>query len=149
MNSYVLDTNIALILARGRGPGEKLASQYALHDLRRPGVVPVISIVSHAELFVLAERNGWGSRQQEELRGIIDACVTIPINNDVVKAYVKVAAACRNVENGAIQLAHNDMWIGATALVTKLPLLTTDKDLIPLDGSLFEVCYVDQATLKS
>lgn len=42
-------------------------------------------------------------------------------------------------------MGKNDIWIAATALQTKLPLLTTDKDFRFLDESLLQVFWIDPA----
>lgn len=52
--SYVLDTGILLALARGNELGKRIAQKYGL---LQPGVRPIISIVSHGEIWALARRN--------------------------------------------------------------------------------------------
>lgn len=45
--SYVLDTNILLLLARGKERGQEIATRYGL---LAPGLRPLVSVVSHGEL---------------------------------------------------------------------------------------------------
>lgn len=54
---YVLDTGVLLVLLRGGARGRLVDERYALRSARRR---PMISIVSHGEIRVLARRNGWG-----------------------------------------------------------------------------------------
>jgi len=55
--SYVLDTNVLLALIRGNALGKSIDDAYGLSsNLQRH----VVSIVSQAELCVLADRNKWG-----------------------------------------------------------------------------------------
>ena len=39
-------------------------------------------------------------------------------------------------------MGKNDLWIAATASVLNVPLLTTDKDFLHLDGHFLDLSYV-------
>jgi tRNA(fMet)-specific endonuclease VapC len=103
-----------------------------------------ISIVTHGELKVLAERNEWGPEKRSVLAVALDNLVTVNIESKaLVEAYVAVDRLCRSVTGGGRTLGQNDMWIASTALLCDLPLITTDKDFLPLDQRLIAVHWVD------
>lgn len=56
-DSYVLDTSVLLTLLRGKALGTQLDRAFALRsNMHRH----LISIVTQAELSVIADRNNWG-----------------------------------------------------------------------------------------
>jgi predicted nucleic acid-binding protein len=63
--------------------------------------------------------------------------------SQLVEAYVQVDRVCRGVTSGSRTLGQNDMWIASTALLCDLPLITTDKDFLPLHERLITVYWVD------
>jgi tRNA(fMet)-specific endonuclease VapC len=129
VGSYVLDTNIGLLLARGGELGVEIARRY---ELMQAGVMPIISIVTHGELWVLARRNRWGQGKREALQLLIDNSVTIPITQDIVDAYVKIDVVSASAVGGAVNMGKNDLWIAAT-----------DRDFNHLHGNGVEVEYID------
>jgi tRNA(fMet)-specific endonuclease VapC len=139
--SYVLDTNVLLALIRGKELGTAIDSAYGLRSsLQRH----VISIVSQAELWVLADTNGWGEAKRRALQIMLNNVVVMPIDGQpIIDAYVRVAAADRAYPAGSRNMGKNDIWIAATALQTGLPLLTTDKDFLFLHKGLIQVFWVD------
>lgn len=103
-----------------------------------------ISIVTHGELKVLAERNEWGAEKRRVLDVALDNLVTVNIESKaLVEAYVQVERACRGVIGGSRTLGQNDMWIASTALLCGLPLITTDKDFLPLHERLISDHWFD------
>jgi predicted nucleic acid-binding protein len=103
-----------------------------------------ISIVTHGELQVLAERNDWGEQKRSALATALDNLVTINIDSEpLVRAYVQVEEACRKVPGGERKMGQNDMWIAATALLCGLPIITTDGDFRHLNGRLITVNWVN------
>ena len=98
-----------------------------------------ISIVTHAELWVLVERNAWGDEKQDAVEKALQAFVTVDVAGaQIVSAYQRIEAA-----NVGIQMGKNDIWIAATALTSGLPIITTDKDFNHLNGKLLQVNYID------
>ncbi len=57
---YLLDTNVVLHLVRGSALGQHLASTFGLLDAVNR---PLVSVVTHGELIVIADRNGWGEEK--------------------------------------------------------------------------------------
>jgi predicted nucleic acid-binding protein len=145
--TYVLDTSTLLNLIRGKELGRQIDRAYGLSSAMYRHA---ISIVTHGELKVLAERKAWGDEKQNALANAVGSLVTINIDSDaLVDAYVRVEDACRNASGGANNMQQNDMWIAATALVCGLPIITTDKDFNHLNGRLITVHWVDPDLLKT
>jgi len=95
-------------------------------------------------LKVLAERNEWGPEKRSVLAVALDNLVTVNIESEaLVEAYVDVDRACRGVIGGGRTLSQNDMWIASTALLCDLPLISSDKDFLPLHKRLIAVHWVD------
>jgi len=102
-----------------------------------------ISVASQAEIWVLADKHGWGQTKREALQTMLDNLVVVPIDGRaIVDAYVQIAATDRNHPAGSRNMGKNDIWIAATALHTHLPLLTTDRDFRFLNG-LISVFWID------
>lgn len=139
--SYVLDTNVALLLARGGTLGRTIADRY---ELKGFGVRPILSIVSHGELRSLARRRSWGDNKLDALDRIIASCVTVEISQEVIDAYVDLDAASHAAGR---TMGKNDLWIAATALAARVPLLTTDKDFAHLGPDWIGLEYCDPAGL--
>jgi tRNA(fMet)-specific endonuclease VapC len=139
--TYVLDTSALLPLIRGRELGEQIDKAFGLRQaLYRHS----ISIVTHGELKAMAQRRSWGDEKQTRLASALDELVTVNIsNNSLIDAYVMVEKACRTTVGGERKMGQNDMWIAATAVVTGLPLITTDDDFKHLNGRLITVHWVD------
>jgi tRNA(fMet)-specific endonuclease VapC len=139
--SYVLDTNVLLHLIRGQALGTKIDQAFGLtSSLHRQ----IVSIVTQAELWVIADRKGWGDAKRDALQHALDNLVIIPVDGtDVVEAYVRIAHADAAAGEGARNMGKNDIWIAATALYAQLPLLTTDKDFRFLHDDLLQVMWID------
>jgi tRNA(fMet)-specific endonuclease VapC len=106
-------------------------------------------MVSHGELKTLAVRNGWGHTKQDALAAALNSLVTINVDNEsIVDAYVRIEEACRSLPGGERKMGQNDMWIAATALVSGLALITTDKDFNHLNGRVITVHWIDPALDK-
>lgn len=135
--SYVLDTSVVLLLARGGELGRAVAQRYGLESV---GVRPILSIVTHGELRALARRNEWGDKKLRVLERIIMECVTIEISRDVIDAYVDLDVASHSAGR---PMGKNDLWIAGTARAAKAPLLTTDKDFEHLDAEWIALEYCD------
>jgi tRNA(fMet)-specific endonuclease VapC len=138
--SYLLDTSVLLNLIRGQHLAESIDRAFGL---RAAFYRHTVSIVTHAELQVMAQRNRWGDKKLTALTSALDELVTINVDsNAIVEAYVLVQDGCRNAIGGERKMGQNDMWIAATALYTGLPLITTDKDFNHL-GQLIQIHWVD------
>jgi predicted nucleic acid-binding protein len=135
---YLLDTNVVLQLVRGKVLGRYLASIFALLDTVNR---PLVSIVTHGELRVIADRNNWGAEKLAALQSALDNLVTIDLNDRaVLQAYVDVQRFSRLA---ARQLNANDAWIVACAKAADATLLTTDGDFKHLKPPDWQVHCVD------
>ena len=86
--AYLLDTNIVLQLVRGNALGKHLAAMFGLLDtINRP----LVSIVTHGELLLIAARNNWGADKCAVMENALDNLVTVDLNDRaVLSAYVEV-----------------------------------------------------------
>jgi tRNA(fMet)-specific endonuclease VapC len=138
---YLLDTNILLALIRGNELGRYIRQTYGLDN---PTNRSVISVVSHGEIWAIAQRNSWGDKKRDALRKMLENLVTLDLNSElIIAAYVEVDAANGAVPGGARQLSNNDMWIAASTKAAGATLLTTDQDFQHLHPNVFTVQYID------
>lgn len=140
--SYVLDTSALLCLLRGKAIAERIDQTYGL---RAALYLHTLSIVTHAELWVLIERRGWGDEKKAAVKKALGEFVTIDVSgSSIVSAYRRIESASIGINMGK-----NDIWIAATAMITGLPLITTDKDFNHLNGKLLQVHFVDPQSAVS
>lgn len=144
--SYVLDTNVLLALIRGKALGLSIDKAFGLRaNLQRH----VVSVVSQAELWVLADNNSWSGAKRDSVRTMFENLVVLPVDGQaLIDAYVEISRADANWPEGARNMGKNDIWIAATARHTGLPMLTTDKDFRFLDGGLLQVFWIDPVETK-
>lgn len=130
-----------MALIRGNSLGLSIDTAYGLRaHLQRH----VVSVVSHAELLVLADRKNWGQAKREAVHLMFENLVVLPVDGEaLLRAYVEVSRADMAWPEGPRNMGKNDIWIAATAVSSGLPLLTTDKDFRFLDGELIQVFWVD------
>ena len=140
--TYALDTSTLLCLLRGKEIAERIDQAYGL---RAAPHLHTLSIVTHAELWVLIERRGWGGEKKAAVDKALGEFVTIDVSGaSIVSAYRRVESASIGVNMGK-----NDIWIAATAMITGLSLITMDKDFNHLNGKLLQVHFVDQRSAVS
>ncbi len=139
--NYCLDTNIILLLLRGKELGKSIDQTFGLSTAPH---LHTISIVTHGELRVLCDRHGWEGARRLALDKALLEFVTVDIaGSQIVEAYRRVEEANAAIPTGHQNMGKNDIWIAATGMVTGLPMLTTDKDFNHLNGNLLDVHYVD------
>lgn len=144
---FLLDTNIVLTLVRGNALASFIDSKFGL---RASKVRPMISVVTHGEVRVLAGRNGWGDRKLAALQNALDNLFTVDINHsDVLDAYVEIDLFSQRHHDGARNMGKNDLWIAACTKASRATLLTTDKDFDHLAPGLLSLEYIDPASAKS
>lgn len=137
--SYVLDTSALLPLLRGKDLGELIDQTFGL---RAAPYLHTLSIVTHAELWVLIERNAWGTDRKTAVEKALQEFVTLDVaGSQIVSAYRAIEAV-----SVGLNMGKNDVWIAATAVISELPLVTTDRDFNHLNGKLLDVRYVDAAS---
>ena len=141
--TFLLDTSVAIALLRGKALGHYLLNAFGLdNQINRP----LISIVSHGELLLLADRNNWGGAKLQVLHKMLDSLVTVDLNDPaILDAYVAVQRDSRGVKGGSRELNQNDAWIVACARAADATLLTTDRDFAHLKLPRWNVQFVDPA----
>lgn len=129
---YLLDTNIVLFATRKDSPvAAEVDRQFGL---RNSPFRPAICEVTVAELLAFAE--SWGERRKQLLDKVISELLVIPISRpEIHKYWARLYSHARS--NGlAIQQDHNEVWIGATAKVAGLRLISSDTAaFLPLRGT--------------
>ena len=140
---YLLDTNIILIYLRGKAERTIIEAQYDPFGVQNN---PIISVVTVGEIKSIAKRNYWGTRKLDLLNNILNSLIITDINSrDVIEAYAEIDAFSqgklkeRPLNTSARNMGKNDLWIAATAHVTKATLLTMDKDFGHLKGVYLEL----------
>ncbi|MCA9707791.1 MAG: PIN domain-containing protein [Myxococcales bacterium] len=144
---YLLDTNIVLTLVRGNALAAFIDDEFGLRASR---VRPLVCVVSHGEVRVLAGRNRWGEAKLAALQNALDNLVTVDINHpDVLDAYVEIDLYSQSQPDGARNMGKNDLWIAACAKAAGATLLTTDKDFEHLAQTLLSIEFVDPDSARS
>lgn len=138
---YLLDTNVVLHLVRGGPVGREIGTAFGLlGSVNRP----LVSIVTHGELLLLAARNNWGAEKRAALENALDNLVTVDLNDQaVLAAYVDVQQYSRVAPGGSRELKANDAWIVACAKAADATLLTTDGDFGHLRAPEWAVRFFD------
>jgi predicted nucleic acid-binding protein len=110
-------------------------NQLFLYDLINCQPRPLVSVVSLAEVRVLAEVNHWGEHKRQALEKTLQSLVVVDIHHPlVIYAYVRIDLHARQHPKGARHMGKNDLWIAACAAAADAFLLSTDDDfghLIP------------------
>jgi predicted nucleic acid-binding protein len=119
----LVDTGVALHLARGDSIGARIDDQFGL---RRSATRPLLSIVSQGELLAMASRRKWGESRRASLKALLDEFVIVPIaNQDLVVEWAELRVLC---QDRGTPMDDSDLWIAATASVARAELLTMDSD---------------------
>ena len=139
--SYCLDTNVLLLLVRGKEAGTAIEAAFGL--MASP-YLHTLSIVTHGEILALADRNKWVPAKLEVLNKALEQFVTIDISGRrIVDAYRQIESFNASFPGGAVSMGKNDIWIAASAIISGLDLITTDGDFRHLDRALLKVHRVD------
>ena len=138
---YLLDTNIVIALIRANQLGKAIDQQYGLRkSLNRA----MISVVTAGEMASLSRQFSWGQDKKEILQSLLNEIVWIDINHpEIIDAYGQIDHDSR--ARGR-RMGKNDVWIAATAKVTKAMLLTTDTDFDHLEGTHLQREWIDPGT---
>ena len=100
----------------------------------------MISIVTHGELYALGDVNGWSAAKFAALDHMLRNLVTVDVSGEpIVAAYRRLEQVNRAKGTAHHVVGKNDLWIAATAMVTGMPLLTTDEDFVHLHGRVLTV----------
>lgn len=140
---YTLDTNVLLFYVRDKRTRVFIDDTIGPFNDENDAI---ISIVSVGEIYSLAAKNKWGSTKIKIVEKLLDSLIIIEVRyEDLIKMYVDIdtysnkSNPVRQVEGSAVKMGKNDLWIAATAAITKSKLLTSDNDFDHLDGEYFDV----------
>jgi tRNA(fMet)-specific endonuclease VapC len=141
---YLFDTNVLLALHRGNQLGIYLNQRFSLSDVINR---PLISIVTHGELWAMAQRNDWGDRKRNAIREMLNDLVTLDLTDpEIIRGYVAVDQKNLSHPKGARNMPDNDKWIAASAIAANALLLTTDSDFLHLHPDVCKVQFVDPSS---
>jgi len=133
MNRFVLDTSFLLNLIRNTPASQTLVTQLGIND---PGSLIILSVVSVAEIRVLARRRNWGNPKLQKMEQVIAAAMVIDINlndDELLARYVDIDTSSQALGR---RMGKNDLWIAATTMVANATLITGDRDFDHLNGSI-------------
>lgn len=137
---YLLDTGVLLALIRGNELGKRIDANFGLTTAKRR---PLVSIVTHGEIWVLARWNNWGPDKCTALETMLTNLVPVDINHQrVIDAYVEIDLQSRRHPPGAIKMGKNDLWIAACARAAGAYLLTCDDGFGHLFGKRVDGEYI-------
>jgi tRNA(fMet)-specific endonuclease VapC len=139
--TYLLDTNILVLLIRGKAAGLAIAAAFGL----RTGLTRcLISVVTVGEMRALARKFNWGPQKVADLDKLLAQVVWIDINHpDILGAYAELDDLS---ERAGRSMGKNDVWIAATTKVVGATLLTTDADFDHLHPAQITRIRLDQNT---
>jgi predicted nucleic acid-binding protein len=138
---YLLDTNILVALIRANKLGEAIDQKFALRSSMNRSVISVVTV---GEILSLARQFDWGQSKSEELAIVLDEVMWIDIDHpDILDAYSEIDHTSRKQGK---RMGKNDVWIAATAMVSKTTLLTTDLDFEHLNNSYIDRIWIDPNT---
>ena len=124
--AYLLDTSVVLHATREDSPVSKaIDARFGLSESR---FRPAICEVSVGELIAFTLSQKWGERRKALLKSEIARTLIIPIASPgVYQCWADMSSSLRAT---GVTVGQNDIWIGATASVAGLTVLTTDKDFL-------------------
>ena len=135
--NYIFDTNVFLIYMKNAETKIKLTRTF---ELDNPDNISILSIVTLGEIYALALKNNWGEKRISAIADFVKKFVIVDVtNSDLIQTYAQIDAFSQGkiltkpLHSTARNMGKNDLWIAATAAVTKSTLLTTDKDFVHLD----------------
>ncbi len=120
----VLDTDVYSWLYVRHGA--TAAPKQALKDVL-VGRSVAIAVQTRAELLIWPGVRGWSADRADRLREQLDNTPTVPVDERVIEAFVRMTVDCRRSGHALGQKEHvADRWIAATAIAIRRPLLTSD-----------------------
>jgi tRNA(fMet)-specific endonuclease VapC len=114
----LLDTNIVIHLIRDNEIGRRVDASFQIRH--RPDR-PLISIVTVGECLSLVRQFRWGRPKVEALEALLRELVIVPIDSrPVLERFGEFHAWMKSIGRA---VAHNDLWIAATAAATGAHLI--------------------------
>ena len=146
---FLLDTTILVHYARGKDLAVWIENHYHLQKLSA-STPPLICEVTVGELYSLALQGSWPEKKLKELKRLIGMCVVVPLSLEGIhQAYAKIDHfSQKSPDFTPRNMGKNDLWIAATAHVTKATLLTCDHDFDHLSPDWLRLEYVDPRSAK-
>jgi tRNA(fMet)-specific endonuclease VapC len=121
-NSVLLDTNVVVRHFRNATP---LADQLAAYEeLYLPG--PAL-----AELYYGAFKSDRPQQHLDQIERFLAAADVLTPDQDTSKHYGKIAA---QLARKGTPIPQNDIWMAALSIQCDLPLATTDRHFLHIDG---------------
>jgi predicted nucleic acid-binding protein len=93
--------------------------------LRIRAAVLAISVVTIAESRLGYLTAGWGVRRADEVEQELQHFVQFPVDDREADAWARLGASAKA---RGVSLGDNDLWIAATSMVRRYPLVTCDRD---------------------
>ncbi len=155
MALYVLDTGVLLHYARATDLARQIDQEYA--PSHTPNIA-VVSVVTVAEILSMAMRRKWGNTKLQVLHELLRKFPRVDINQEpLINKYAEIDAyrtnkhPTRKLPDGVSSraLGDNDIWIAATAAITRAKLITLDEDFGFLDKEFLDVIYIPQSGMSS
>ena len=135
---YLFDTNAILIYLKDSMLRSALDKK---HSPLADEHTAVVSVVTLGEIESLAIRNQWGVKKRSKTEEFLHQFLVTDINaRDLISIYGEIDAYSQNrlpnreLGMSARNMDKNDLWIAATAVVTKSTLISSDKDFLHLRG---------------
>lgn len=120
----VLDTDVYSQLYVRQGANT--AAKQAVKDVL-VGRTVAIAVQTRAELLIWPQLRGWSADRAARLRDQLDNTPTVPVNELVLEAFVRITVDCRRNGHALGQKEHvADRWVAATATAISRPLLAAD-----------------------
>lgn len=149
--NIALDTNIILYIARDKS-GEQL-----IRFINPDDAIVYVSFATVAEIESLAFRQRWPVTKRNRLELFLDNVRIIEISDLLLSTYIDLDACSQRQHPDFTtypfttprNMGKHDLWIGATASLLNLTLVTTDPDFDHLDGSFMTVRKLLPNQLKS
>ena len=149
--NVLFDTNIVLAVGRAANPA------HLLQALNPDDELIYVSFATVAETQSIAYQNGWGQRKASLIENFFAAIRVIGISDLLLPAYVGVDAySQRNHPDYQTypfdtprNMGKNDLYIGATASLLNLQLVTTDQDFDHLHDVFLTLRRIDTVWLRN
>lgn len=147
MKTYVLDTNIIILIGRSLDFQARLDKEFDLFD---PEVVKLISVVTKGEIQVSTPPHIVGIKRSNRQQRALNTVSVIPVVEELVDLYAEIDLFSRGkhptrpLTGSARIMGKNDIWIAATAAHYNAELITTDRDFEHLNGEFLTVHYLEQ-----
>ncbi len=144
---YLLDTNIVIAYLRKHEIARQVDLRYAPLSAINTAAISVVSV---GELLALSKMNYWGNAKMRQLELLLQELLILDIHSEeIVELYAEIDAFSQNklqhkpLGTTPRNMGKNDIWIAATAAVSKAKFLTTDKDFAHLHNVYLDLEWIN------